>query len=89
MAEVISADGSVKALARDHTANHGRGDVKLVLDLAQKLAAGPDTSMHNSQHTTRATTTPPTQVGGDLQRPPGNRVSQRLRDHGSGARAAS
>ena len=28
-------------------------------------------------------------ISGDLQRPPGNRASQRLRDHGLGARADS
>ena len=38
---------------------------------------------------TRATTTPATHVGGELRCTLGNRVSQRLRDQGSGARVAS
>ena len=44
---------------------------------------------HGTHHTTRPTTTPPTHVGGNLQCPLGNRVSQRLRDHGLGAQVGS
>ena len=39
-------------------------------------------AIHGTQHTTRATTAHPTHVGGELQCPLGNCVSQRLRDHG-------
>ena len=46
-------------------------------------------AIHTTQLTTRATTTPPTHVGSDPQRPLGNRVSQRLHNHGLGARVGN
>ena len=61
--------------------DHGLGD---------RVASWPrQSAIHGTCHTTRATTTSPTHIGGNLERPPGNRVSQRLRDHGLGVRVAS
>ena len=46
-----------------------------------------ESAIHGTQHATLATTTSPTQIGGELQCPLGN--LQRLWAHGSNARVAS
>ena len=48
-----------------------------------------ESAIHATQHATRATTTSLTSIDSELQRPLAKAASQRLRDHGLGARTAS
>ena len=70
----------------------GRGHCPMLAAFPRPCVGGygaPPPRSRAIHRPTRATTTPTTHVGGELRCTLGNRVSQRLRDQGSGARVAS